>query len=112
MSKFFVEKSNKCIKVQEELVPCLAGKHPVWMDIEGDSNLIHFAVDEMKKLISVFQKSQTILVYDVCLEDAFKENFQEAWANSKTFLTWQQFTGCESDAVVYISNGCAGRNKQ
>ena len=67
LSKFFVEKSNKCIK---ELVPCLAGKHPVWIDIEGDSNLIHFAVDEMKKLISVFQKSQTILVYDVCLEDA------------------------------------------
>ena len=112
LSKFFVEKSNKCIKVQEELVPCLAGKHPIWIDIEGETKPIPFAVDEMKKLISGFQKSQTVLVYDVFLEDAYKANFQEAWANSKTFLTWQQFTGCESDAVVYISNGCAGRKKK
>ena len=58
---------------------------PIWIDIEGETKPIPFAVDEMKKLISGFQKSQTVLVYDVFLEDAYKANFQEAWQIQKLF---------------------------
>lgn len=97
--------SNSLIIEEEKNIPCLQGDQPVWIDIGDNHDLIMDAVRRLKTDTTKYPKQETLLLHDDTVNENILKRIKEAWGEHLPMCNWRNYVGCESDAVVYVSNG-------
>lgn len=105
LSRLLAKTSKNCLNIVEENIPCLQGDIPVWIDVGGNHDLLQDAVKKLKSYTTKFANEQIMLLYDGSLHKEIIRKIKEAWGVQSLMVKWEDYVGCECDAVVYISSG-------
>ena len=99
LSRFLSKKSENCLNLNEENIPCLQGDHPVWIDLGSDYDHLENAVKKLKSHTTMYPKSEVVLLYDDTLNDEILRKIKKAWGENWAMFNWKDYVGCECDAV-------------